>query len=468
MSNQTPPNKTSKDKTYASVLEAIGGTPIIRLNRCVPSGSHQFFAKIEYVNPGGSVKDRIAMAMIEDAERSGRLKPGGTIVEATSGNTGVGLALVAAVRGYKCIFVMPEKISEEKRATLRAYGARVVITPSGVEPDDPRSHYSVARRFTETIENSFLTNQYHNPANPKKHFETTGPEIWDQMAGQIDVFVGGAGTGGTLSGVGRFLKSKNPNVKIVCADPIGSILHDLFYHKKVLTPPAGYLVEGIGEDMLPDNVHFDVMDDFVQVNDKESFAATRDLAKMEGLLVGPSCGSALVAAIKYAEKLKSPSRILVMLPDGGRSYLSKAYSESWLRMNGLLERHGGGVKARDLVAPANEFSGLKLKSSQTVESAAAEMHRNGLSQARVYSDGRFDGLLHVDDLLFGVANGRIAGQDTVLHVVRSTAPEVEADAPLEAVEAALQSSPFIRLKHSNDCIFREDLSRWLLGRNKVR
>ena len=323
-------------KVYNDVLSAIGNTPIVRLNRVVPKSQHQFFAKVEYFNPGGSVKDRIAMSIIEDAEKSGQLKPGGTIVEATSGNTGVGLALVGLLKGYKCVFVMPEKISEEKRAVLRAYGAKVVMTPTGLEPDDPNSHYSVARRIVEETPGAYLTNQYHNIANRRCHYETTGPEIWNQMDGQIDVFVGGAGTGGTLSGIGRFFKEKKPSVKIVCADPYGSILYDLFYHKEIRDPAHSYLVEGIGEDMLPENVEFQYMDDFVRVDDKESFQYCRDLASKEGLLVGPSCGAALAAAVKYSETLKSPSKILVMFPDGGRSYLSKAFNEQWLKEQKLV------------------------------------------------------------------------------------------------------------------------------------
>ncbi len=323
-------------QVYNDVLSVIGNTPIVRLNRVVPPSQHQFFAKVEYFNPGGSVKDRIAMSIIEAAEKSGQLLPGGTIVEATSGNTGVGLALVGLLKGYKCIFVMPEKISEEKRAVLRAYGAKVVMTPSGLGPDDPNSHYSVARRIVEETPGAYLTNQYHNIANRRCHYEVTGPEIWQQMDGQIDVFVGGAGTGGTLSGIGRFFKENKPSVKIVCADPIGSILFDLFYHKEVRTPAHSYLVEGIGEDMLPENVEFQYMDDFVQVDDQESFKYCRDLASKEGLLVGPSCGAALAAAVKYSETLKSPSKILVMFPDGGRSYLSKAFNESWLKEQKLI------------------------------------------------------------------------------------------------------------------------------------
>ena len=321
---------------HKSVLTTIGDTPIIELHHCVPKSQHQFYGKVEYFNPGSSVKDRIALAIVEAAEKSGELKAGGTLVEATSGNTGVGLALVATVKGYKCVFVMPDKISEEKRATLRAYGAKVVITPSGVDADDPQSHYSVAKRLSEEIPGAYYTNQYHNAANVDQHYQVTGPEIWQQMNGQIDVFVGGAGTGGTISGVGRYLKEKNPKIRIVCADPIGSILYDVFYHKKIIDPIKPYLVEGIGEDMLPDNVQFDVMTDFVQVNDKESFAACRLICRSEGLLVGPSSGAGLAAAIKFSQTLKTASKILVLFPDSGKSYLSKAFDDDWMKKNNLL------------------------------------------------------------------------------------------------------------------------------------
>lgn len=321
-----------------SVLDLIGNTPILRLNKIVPDHlkHHQFFGKLEYFNPGNSVKDRIGMAIIEDAEKSGRLKPGGTIVEATSGNTGVGLAQAALLKGYKCIFVMPDKISEEKRAILRAYGAEVIITPTAVEPEDPRSYISVSQKLAKETPNAILGNQYHNPANPKAHTLSTGPEIWEQMGGQLDAFVAGAGTGGTISGVGEYLKTKNPNLNVVCSDPVGSILADLFYHGKVITPAHGYLVEGVGEDMLPDNVHLKTIDAFEKVTDPEAFQMTRQIVAKEALFLGPSSALALVGAFKWAEKVTKPSRILVLFPDNGRGYLSKAFNETWLKQNNLI------------------------------------------------------------------------------------------------------------------------------------
>ncbi|MGE5085975.1 MAG: PLP-dependent cysteine synthase family protein [Bacillota bacterium] len=322
-------------QVYKTILETIGNTPIVHLRNVTKGSKHNFFAKVEYFNPGGSIKDRVAVAMIEGAEKRGELKPGGTIIEATSGNTGVGLALAAAVKGYKCIFVMPEKMSEEKRAILRAYGAQVVITPM-VEPEHPLSHYSVSKKIAEQTPGGFLANQFFNPDNPTRHYQTTGPEIWKQMDGKVDVLVGGAGTGGTLSGCAKYLKEQKSDVKIICADPIGSILYDLYYHKKIVDPPGSYKVEGIGEDMLPGNVHLDIYDGFVRVGDPEAFAMTRRLVAEEGLLVGPSSATALVAAIKYSEKLEKPSNIVVIFPDSGRQYLSKAFNDKWMVENGFM------------------------------------------------------------------------------------------------------------------------------------
>jgi cystathionine beta-synthase len=337
-------------KIYNNILETIGDTPIVKLNKIAKSSKHQFFAKIEYFNPGGSVKDRVALAMVEQSEKRGELKPGGTIIEATSGNTGLGLALVAAVKGYKCIFVMPDKISKEKQEILKAHGAQVVITPTGVEPEDPRSHYEVAKKIVKHTPNNLYTNQYHNPDNVQKHYEMTGPEIWGQMQGELDVFVAGAGTGGTISGVGRYLKEKNKNIKVVCADPVGSILFDLFYSGKVIDPPAAYKVEGVGEDMLPENVHFKYMDDFIKVSDQESFDMTKKLLSEEGLCVGPSSALAVVGAIKYSEKLQTPSRILVLLPDSGKAYVSKAFNDDWLIDNKLMRQQEKNNFARIVAA----------------------------------------------------------------------------------------------------------------------
>lgn len=332
-------------KITENILENIGNTPLVKLNK-IPQkitalAQHEFLAKVEYFNPGGSVKDRVALAMIKSAEQKGLLKPGGTIVEATSGNTGLGLALVAAVRGYKCIFVLPQKMSQEKRDLLKAYGARVVITPM-VEPEHPMSHYSVAKKIAQKVKektgNCFHVNQYDNMDNMNEHYLVTGPEIWNQTQGKIDVLVAGVGTGGTLSGTAKYLIEKNPQIKIVCADPIGSILYDLFTHGKVIDPPASYKVEGVGEDMLPDNCKLDLYSAFERVTDKEAFQLTRDLVLEEGLCVGPSSALILCGAMKYAEKLDKPSRIVVFMPDSGKNYLSKVFNDRWMIENELLDK----------------------------------------------------------------------------------------------------------------------------------
>ena len=326
-------------KISPNILATIGNTPMVKLNRVVGPSIHEYYAKVEYFNPAGSIKDRIGLAMIEAAEKRGEIKPGATIVEATAGNTGLGLAMAAAVKGYKCIFVLPEKMSEEKRAMLRAYGARVVITKTGVEADDPMSHYSVAKKIAENTPNSLYTSQYHNPDNYDVHYQITGPEIWNQMDGKIDAFFAGVGTGGTLSGVGKYLKEKNSNTKIICADPYGSILEDLFRNGKVTEPPAPWKVEGVGEDMLPDNCHLKVYDDFVKVNDQDAFTMTRRLVLEEGLCVGPSSALILVAAMKYAEaNMAKPSKIVVVMPDSGKAYLSKAFNNNWLEACGFITK----------------------------------------------------------------------------------------------------------------------------------
>lgn len=348
-------------KIYENVLDTVGHTSLIKLRNLPRNSKHTFYAKLESMNPGGSIKDRVAVAMVEEAERRGLLRPGGTIVEATSGNTGVGLALVGAVKGYKCIFVMPAKMSEEKRAILRAYGAKVVITPMGVGPEDPMSHYSVAKKIAAETPGAFLVNQFHNPDNPIKHYQTTGPEIWSQLDGKIDMLVGGAGTGGTLSGCAKYLKEMNPKVKIICADPIGSILYDLFYSKKIVDPPGSYLVEGVGEDMLPDNVHMHLYDGFERVSDAEAFSITRELVSEEGLLVGPSSGLALIGAIKASEKLEKPSNIVVIFADSGRAYLSKAFNDTWMVENGLMNQQQASAAFNRVVSAEEALADLKKK-----------------------------------------------------------------------------------------------------------
>lgn len=339
-SDTTPRNGVEADRMqiYDNILDTMGNTPLVRLNRVTRGLRCQVIAKVEYFNPGGSVKDRIGLPIIKDAEKQGLLTPGGTIVEATSGNTGVGLAMAAILKGYKSVFVMPDKMSDEKIRVLRAYGARVVVTPTNVEPDDPRSYYSVAKRLVEETPNSILANQYHNPINPEAHFDATGPEIWEQTAGNIDVFVAGMGTGGTITGVGRYLKNMNPKIQIVGVDPVGSVIYDYFYSGKMIEAQS-YKTEGIGEDFIPSNYDFDVIDDIVRVTDKENMLMTRRLVREEGMFAGVSSGAAVAGALRYcADRDLGPEKmVVVLLPDNGSRYLSKVFDDNWMRENQFLE-----------------------------------------------------------------------------------------------------------------------------------
>ncbi|HEY1016288.1 MAG TPA: cystathionine beta-synthase [Herpetosiphonaceae bacterium] len=388
-----------------TILDAIGNTPLVRLHRVTRGLRPQVLAKVEFTNPGGSVKDRIGIAMIEEAERTGKLKPGGTIVEPTSGNTGAGLAIAAAIRGYKTIFVMPDKMSEEKIRYLRAFGAKVVITPTAVEPDDPRSYYSVSKRLAAETPNAFLAGQYWNPANPEAHYRTTGPEIWRQAAGQIDVFFAGMGTGGTISGTARYLKEQNPNMKVVGIDPIGSLYTEYFRTGK-LGEAFGYKVEGVGEDFLPTTMHFQYVDDVVQVSDKESFLMTRRLVREEGLFVGGSCGMAMAGAIRWlrAQNWDEDKTAVVLLPDSGSRYLSKIFSDDWMRENGFLESDPVSellnVRPREVI---------KAYATDSVGHIIAHMKSDNISQMPVVTDdGSLIGMITEVDLLDYLLSG--AGQ----------------------------------------------------------
>lgn len=322
-------------KVTSDILKDIGWTPIVRLNKIARGINSNIFAKLEFLNPAGSVKDRMALFIIEDAERKGLLKPGGTIVENSSGNTGAALAMIAAVKGYKCIITMPDKMSDEKKNLMKAFGAQVVVTPTDVPPDSPESYYSVARKIARETPNSYYPDQYNNPRNIDSHYYTTGPEIWKQTERKVDCFVAGIGTGGTLSGAGKYLKEKNPRIKIIAVDPEGSVFYDYFETGKLIKPHV-YKVEGIGEDYLVKAVDFDLIDDIIQVHDKESFLMARRLAKEEGVFAGGSSGSAVWAAIQFARKMKENKNIVVILPDSGSRYLSKIYNDEWMEANGFL------------------------------------------------------------------------------------------------------------------------------------
>lgn len=325
-----------KIQFHENILSTIGQTPLVRINKINKGLKPLILAKVEFFNPGGSVKDRIGLDIIEEAEKSGRLKPGGTIVESTSGNTGMGLAIAAAVKGYRAVFTMPDKMSQEKIRLLRAFKAEVIVTPTAVPHDSPESYTEVAKRIVRETPNSILANQYFNPKNPEAHYKTTGPEIWEQTGGQVDYCVMSVGTGGTISGVGKFLKEKNPKVKIIGVDPKGSVLREYFYTKVMPHTFKTYKVEGIGQDWLPGTLDFSVIDEMVEVNDKDSFAMARQMTREEGIFCGGSAGSTMAGALRVAENLTEKHVMVVLLPDTGERYLSKIYNDDWMRENGFL------------------------------------------------------------------------------------------------------------------------------------
>jgi cystathionine beta-synthase len=418
----------------ASILDAIGETPLVRLSRLGAGLTPQLIAKVESFNPGGSIKDRVAVRLIEAAERDGRLRPGGTIVEPTSGNTGTGLAIAARLKGYRVIAVMPDKMSREKIDLLRAYGADVVVAPTDVPPESPQSYYRVADRLTEEIPGAFQPNQYANPANPQTHYETTGPELWRQTGGRITHLVTGVGTGGTITGVGRYLKERDPSIQVIGADPVGSI-----YSGDEVHP---YLVEGVGEDFWPSTFDPAVVDRYVRVSDRDAFLTTRRLAETEGLLVGGSGGLAAHAALAVAREIEDPDAIVVViLPDGGRAYLSKVFNDAWMQQHGMLERTGDRTVGDVLRAKhgAGEIPPLvTVQTHQKVRDAIALLHEHRVSQLPVVSATQADALVgSIGErglLAHAAADPRLM-ETEIVHVMEPPFGAVAAEDPVrEAVE----------------------------------
>jgi cystathionine beta-synthase len=432
-----------------NILDSIGHTPLVRLNRINQGLKPKIYVKADFMNPGGSVKDRIGISMIDEAEKRGLLKPGGTIIEGTSGNTGMGLALVAAVRGYKMVFTITDKQSKEKVDLLKALGAEVIVCPTAVEPEDPRSYYSVAKKLAREIPNSFYPNQYDNPMNPEAHYRTTGPEIWEDSEGKITHFVCGMGTGGTISGVGKYLKEKNPNVKIIGVDPYGSLYYD-FVKTGETVKAKTYVVEGIGEDFFPTTMNLKILDDVIQVNDEECFVIARRLVKMEGLFTGGSGGGCISATLRLAKDLGSDAFFVAFLPDTGMRYLSKVYNDEWMRERGYVEaavkmtaaevvnakKHSG--KAREMVI---------ARPYQTVFHALKTMQEQDISQIPVFEESIPIGTIYEDQILTMALQGKDLRKLVVREVMSQPLPRVPASSPVERVTYILS--------HENPAVFVE-------------
>lgn len=435
-------------RVHDSILETIGRTPLIRLNRVAAHMRCSLYAKVEFFNPGGSIKDRIGLNIITEAEQSGRLKPGGTIVEATSGNTGVGLAIVAAIKGYKTVFVLPDKMSQEKIQLLRAFGARVVVTPTAVEPDDPRSYYSVARQIVAETPNAILANQYHNLENPRSHYLTTGPEIWEQTEGQVTDVIMGMGTGGTISGIGKYLKEQNPNIKIVGVDPTGSILLETWQNGSI--PPDAvarpYKIEGIGEDFLPSTLDLSVIDEVVRVTDKEAFQWTRRIVREEGIFCGTSSGAALAGAMRYVQELPPGRVAVVIFPDSGSRYLSKVFDDRWMRENGFLESAWEATRLSEVLADKTHSELITASVAERMTEVIAQMKEHDISQMPVLkADGTLAGLVSEVDLFKHLleAGHTHEPDETIESIVEPSIPVFTSNAFLQDVLPRFFESPVI-------------------------
>jgi len=451
-----------------SILDAVGRTPLVRLRRVTRGLRPRIVAKLELLNPGGSVKDRIGLRMIEAAERAGLLRPGGTIVEPTSGNTGHGLAIAAAIKGYRSIFVMPDKMSQEKISLLRAYGAEVVICPTAVPPEHPESYYRVADRLTEQNPGAFQPNQYANQENPRAHYETTGPEIWEQTQGEVDVLVAGVGTGGTITGTARYLKERKPDLLVVGADPEGSL-----YSAPPGEEARPYLVEGIGEDFWPETFDPSVVDRWERVSDRDSFRWARRITREEGILVGGSSGTAMEAAVRVARELDEDALVVVIFPDTGRNYLSKLYSDSWLLQYGMLERPAP-VRLREVLAAKRGRVPpvVTVRAHEKVRQAIDRLEEYGISQAPVVRDGGE----HVTDVVGSIQERALldrifrdpdALQADVAEVMGPPIPMLDVDAPVEEAFAELQEHPAVLVAEGGKVVgvlARSDLLEFLAHR----
>ena len=423
---------------YNNILETIGNTPLVRLNKITKEIPAIVLAKVESTNPGNSIKDRMALKMIEDAERDGRLKPGGTIIEGTSGNTGMGLAIAAVIKGYKCIFTTTDKQSKEKVDALRAFGAEVIVCPTNVEPEDPRSYYSVSSRLVNEIPNAWKPNQYDNLSNSLAHYEQTGPEIWKQTEGKITHLVVGVGTGGTISGTAKYLKEQNPAIKIIGIDTYGSVFKKYketgIFDKEEIYP---YITEGIGEDFLPENVDFSLIDQFEKVTDKDAALMTREIARQEGIFAGNSAGSAIAGLLQIKNQFKEGDVVVVIFHDHGTRYLGKMYNDDWLRERGFLERNKAKF-AEDLIANHRELKLITVNENSLVAEACEKLNKYGISQIPVVNnEGHFVGSLTDTHLFSILLNDESAKTKPTKEVMQAPFTQVSSNATIEEVSKKL-------------------------------
>lgn len=447
--------------TFANILETIGKTPLIKLNNITKNIKSQIYVKVEYFNPGGSVKDRVGVSMIEAAEREGLLKPGGTIIEATAGNTGVGIALAASIKKYRTIFVLPDKMSEDKIALLKAYGAEIIITPTSVPADSPESYNGVAERLSKEIKGSFRPNQFINKYNPTAHYLTTGPEIWEDTEGRIDVFVSGIGTGGTISGIGKYLKEKNSNIIVVGADPEGSILSG--------DSPKPFKVEGIGEDFIPKTFNNQIVDEMIRISDKESFNTARELAKQEGLLVGGSSGTAVAAALKFAQRLDIAKYIVALLPDTGRNYINKIFSDKWMAENGFLEKKASKItRIKDIIARKTDFPKIiSISSTESLINAIKIIKKYNISQLPVIDNNELVGSLNESSIMKIIKDNPDYFNQSISSVMGKPLPKLDEDLDIsEAYRILLSDSSGIVITRKDiplSVITRTDLINFWLS-----
>lgn len=419
-------------KVCKNILETIGNTPLVRLNKIVKDLPCEVYAKVETFNPGNSIKDRMAIKMIEDAEKDGRLKPGGTIIEGTSGNTGMGLAIGAVIKGYKCIFTTTDKQSKEKVDALRAFGAEVVVCPTDVDPEDPRSYYSVSSRLVKEIPNSWKPNQYDNPSNAVAHYEQTGPEIWDQTDGKVTHLVVGVGTGGTICGTGKYLKEKNPNIKVLGIDTYGSVFKKYketgIFDKNEIYP---YITEGIGEDFLPENVDFNIIDHFEKVTDKDAAIMTRRITREEAIFVGNSAGSALAGLLQMKHMFKKGDVVVIIFHDHGTRYLGKMFNDEWMRDRGFLQINK--PKAIDLISSHKNQKLITVDAASTVNDALALMSKYGISQIPVIKGSDFVGSLNDSHLFAKLIESNDAKNKNIEAIMQPAFPVVDAQAPIDEI-----------------------------------